>query len=954
MKIVVFLPLLVYTQTMRWSYQYTGYNTAPAGAYAVVCDSTGNIFVAGASKSPKTGYDITINALDSAGNLRWVYRYLSGLVSDNDIPNSIAIGPGGNVYVAGVILNVDYNKDIAVISLSNDGNLNWVYIFSQNGDDVVNSMTIGQDGNIYLAGFCTNQEAGKDLIVIGLNQNGQEEWVYTYNGMGNYDDKANSIVYGNDGYLYVAGTSYGINNAFNFTVISLTRTGQERWVYSYTAGPNSFNSANAITCDNQGNIYAAGVTAPYGWKGTVISLTGSGQERWRYTYNYLGDSWFNSVNFGNDGSVYVSGYCTNQDMDMILISLSESGTVNWVYSYNSGLNKLDRVNQMVYGNDGNIYLAGFSTGDSIFVTLKVVSIDNMGNERWVYTYNTSLPGSDQAYSITTNLNNQVIVAGQTTEYRQLICATVINLNESGQPNWIYHYNGPAGCNDDGARIIYGNDGNIYVGGASNGWGTGSDIIILSLNNNGQNNWIYRYDGPAGRYDALIDLIQGEDGNLYAGGYSTENGVYPEFTVISLTNTGSERWVYRYPSLGDHEERCYSLTYANGSIYTCGRIFTSTGAEDIAIIKLGTNGEVKWTYFYNKGPNVSYDYARAIVYGQDGNLYCAGGSYSSSAGSHFTIVSVDTNGLQRWAYHYSGATSGDHYLNSITYGADGNIYAAGSSFNPTTKQDFIIMSIDTAGNQRWLYRYDGFRSQNDYAYKVIYGADGNIYGVGHSYEYGYYPDITVISLTPAGELRWVYNYNGPADNKDYGYSIVYGADGNIYITGESYTFLGGQDLIVISLNSGGIQNWVYTYDNPDNGGDAGNSIIYGDDGNIYICGRTWSHNTDNDLMVISLRTTDMEEIYSKSNSVLKFLIVPTFFQNCIKIRFTSPSDEPLNIRIFDISGRMILKKEYPYTPSALTITDKIIHSLPCGIYFLRISSGSANLKNYKLIKYNKGD
>ena len=58
-----------------------------------------------------------------------------------------------------------------------------------------------------------------------------ERWVYTYKGIADASDVANSVVYGLDGNIYTAGYSYGQTASGDFTIISLTSSGGENWVY---------------------------------------------------------------------------------------------------------------------------------------------------------------------------------------------------------------------------------------------------------------------------------------------------------------------------------------------------------------------------------------------------------------------------------------------------------------------------------------------------------------------------------------------------------------------------------------------------------------------------------------------------------------------------------------------------------------------------------------------------
>jgi lipopolysaccharide export LptBFGC system permease protein LptF len=133
--------------------------------------------------------------------------------------------------------------------------------------------------------------------------------------------------------------------------------------------------------------------------------------------------------------------------------------------------------------------------------------------------------------------------------------------------------------------------------------------------------------------------------------------------------------------------------------------------------------------------------------------------------------------ERWVYQYNGLGDSADCAYSIVQGQDGNIFLAGDSYGTGTEHDFIIISLTSSGAERWVYRYNGAGNSNDGAYSIVYGQDGNIYAAGYSSENSAV-DFTVISLTPAGTQRWVYQYNGPGNSDDRAHSIVYGEDGNI--------------------------------------------------------------------------------------------------------------------------------------------------------------------------------
>jgi len=264
-------------------------------------------------------------------------------------------------------------------------------------------------------------------------------------------------------------------------------------------------------------------------------------------------------------------------------------------------------------------------------------------------------------------------------------------------------------------------------------------------------------------------------------------------VISLTTTGDTNWVYRYNGPGNGNDGVFSITYGtDGNIYAVG--YSTVDMYDFTVISLTTTGDTNWVYLYN-GPANDNDYAHSIIYGVDGNIYAAGSSQGSDTYEDFTVISLTTTGDTNWVYRYDGPIY--DYANSIVYGADGNIYAAGSSWESTTSNDFTVISLTTNGDTNWVYRYNGSANYTDYANSIIYGADGNIYAAGRT-QTGTFDDFTVISLTTSSDTNWVYRYNGPGNYYDEANSIVYGADGNIYAAGRSQGIGTYADFTVISL------------------------------------------------------------------------------------------------------------------------------------------------------------
>lgn len=499
--------------------------------------------------------------------------------------------------------------------------------------------------------------------------------------------------------------------------------------------------------------------------------------------------------------------------------------------------------------------------------------------------------------------------------------------------WVYQYNGPANNSDVAKSIVYGTDGNIYASGYSMGTGTSDDLIVISLNKDaGDTNWVYRYNGPADSADRANSIVYGADGNIYIAGYSRGSGTGDDFTVISLTSDGIERWVYRYNGPADSNDCASSLVYgSDGNIYAAGWLdaIEFSGYPMVpgkfVIISLTSTGGERWVYQYI-GPFSDRGEAYSIDYGTDGNIYAAGFSRDSGVGEDFVVISVTALGDERFVYRDIGGVA-----NSLVYGGDGNIYAAG--YTTDSWFDVLVISLTSAGAERWVYVYSGPPGSSgddlDEAYSLVYGADGNIYvaGVSDSTD-AITPtaDFTVISLTSSGSERWVYRY--VAAGNDRANSLVYGTDDYIYAAGNTY------NLRIVSLTPLGSERWSYQYD----GGtyrDEAYSIVYGADSNIYTSGMSNNYLVWRpDFIIISL-DPELGIEGQSSGKINKGIVLLTSTIQNNNLEFTLSLAEPSNVTLFlhSITGERILSWRIS-VPSGTSCYTKNLPTLSSGVYVLK--------------------
>jgi len=528
---------------------------------------------------------------------------------------------------------------------------------------------------------------------------------------------------------------------------------------------------------------------------------------------------------------------------------------------------------------------------------------------------------------------------------------LISLPVFGQTErWVFVYNGPGNGYDVANSLVYGADGNIYVAGYSWGSEGNSDFIVISLNKDtGDTNWVYRYNGTGNGADMAIDIVYGADSNIYAAGYCTGSGTSYDFLVISLNkNTGDTNWVYQYNGSGDSGDRAYSIVWGmDGNIYAAGYSVVNIRA-DFTIISLTPTGVERWVYQYN-GPVDSTDFARTVVYGADGNIYASGYSQRIGGIAKFTVISTTSGGSERWVY----ADSMEGVAYHLVYGADSNIYAAG--YFSILYYDIGIVSLTALGDERWRYSYAGPPGSSgddlDEIRAIIYGTDGNIYaaGVSDSTDWTEPSDaFTVISLTTAGSERWVYRYYSGVF--DWANSIVFGADSNLYAAGMC--FQGTRAFGVISLTPAGGERWIYRYNSPYV--DEANSIIYGADNNVYAAGFSESRNTSfaQDFLVISLDPESGIDEQSAARIDKNDILSLSTLQSK-KGRFSLSLPEPMIVQLslYSVVGEKVLSWMIS-VPEGNSHHTKDISILSAGIYILKAETSKKEYSDSRKFIYVK--
>lgn len=314
-------------------------------------------------------------------------------------------------------------------------------------------------------------------------------------------------------------------------------------------------------------------------------------------------------------------------------------------------------------------------------------------------------------------------------------------------------------------------------------GTGSDIYVCKLDQNGNFIWAKQMGGNW--WDRAVSItIDGAGDVITTGDFATATGALTSdfdpgpgtytFTtgsgggntdmfISKLTSAGNFVWAKQIggPS-GD-----FGLALevdATNNIHIAGYFtgttdfdpnasvsnLTSGGFEDIFVLKLDALGNYVWAK--NMGGN-TVDYGKAIALDILGNVYVTGSyraiadfdpsaaSYTLAAtGDDIFVCKLDNAGNFLWAKGM-GASSADQG-NGIWVDAAGNVYSTGVfrlsvdfdpgpgtySLNTLGLADAYIQKLNANGNFMWAAQLGS--ATDDFGISVCVDASGNVYSTGY--------------------------------------------------------------------------------------------------------------------------------------------------------------------------------------------------------------------------------
>ncbi|REC70817.1 T9SS type A sorting domain-containing protein [Chryseobacterium rhizosphaerae] len=470
------------------------------------------------------------------------------------------------------------------------------------------------------------------------------------------------------------------NHGYDYHLVKLNQQGEKAWE-KYFAGQNhDYLSATVATQD--GGFLLAGTS--YSEKGLdkkeaskggsdlwLICINEFGDELWQKTLGTASDEEAKAVIQATDLGFFVAGNVQNSSKgygskDVWIIRLNKDGKE--ISQLILGGKGLDEVEKMIPTRDGGALLGIYSRSSEVS--------DSGSGVR-----NTKGKSSSELSANSVPISQIPKASSNYGEGDYWI----VKLDKSGKIEWERNFGGKG---DDHIRTLALTSTGFIIGGESRsersgnktvGIEEGTDLWLISLNENGNEQWQKSYNFKNRdilmNISTLLSIDYKTTKGTLLGGYTQAEGRIEEndetFWMLYLDHNGNEQW--RKYVTGDSRQKAERLSdlklNKDGSIVLAGTSTEKLGMESWKIVKLR---DQQVQQLIEKAdikiyPNPVYDYAYVEIgydfKDADITLYDMGGRLLQTLKTGNNITKINTQSLVQGVYLVTIKTNNNKTANA---------------------------------------------------------------------------------------------------------------------------------------------------------------------------------------------------------------------------------------------------------------------------------------------------
>ncbi len=387
-----------------------------------------------------------------------------------------------------------------------------------NGTNQAVKMALDTNGNIYVTGFSQNTNGQLGYATIKYAPNGTQLWATRYDSTNYPTATPSGLVRDNSNNVIVTGSALTVKYDTN---------GNQLWTAPY--------AGTALASDTNGKIVLTGCGTNF----NTAKLSPAGSNLWTTTYKDVGPTIGQAIVLDGNGNAYVSGSDTygytawpghlTPEVTLATAKYDTNGNQLWIVSQQIGVvfgNTAMQVEGVALDSENSLYVLSDSWGER-YSTIKD---DSNGNLIW----SASNPTGDilaQARGLTLDNAGNVLITGENSYYYTSYSYGTYKINTIGACVWTNNYPNAPTTTNCATAITVDAWNNVYITGYSQSTNSGFDIVTIKYDNNGNQIWLQRYNGPGNGDDEGNAIAVDADGNVYVAGYETTAAGGTEMVLI---------------------------------------------------------------------------------------------------------------------------------------------------------------------------------------------------------------------------------------------------------------------------------------------------------------------------------------------------------------------------------------------------------------------------------------
>jgi hypothetical protein len=278
-----------------WEKSYGG--TSNEEGYSVIQSQDGNILTIGYSWSYGEKQQIFAVKSDLSGTKLWQKTYGG---SNREIGHKSITTTDGNIAILGQTNSPGIsrgNDDVWLSKIDQEGNEKWIKAYGEKNHEVGYDIIELENGGFLIVGYREfYEQAGKDILIIKTDNDGNKIWEKTIGSPGVYDEIGYSISKSkNYGYFICASTNASGNDWYDPQVIKIDFYGNIIWNKIYN-GSGLKHTRWVATSTYDDGLAILGTTNYFRTPGDnedayIIKIDSDGNKLWDYAVQGGKNDW---------------------------------------------------------------------------------------------------------------------------------------------------------------------------------------------------------------------------------------------------------------------------------------------------------------------------------------------------------------------------------------------------------------------------------------------------------------------------------------------------------------------------------------------------------------------------------------------------------------------------------------------------------------------------------------